>query len=502
MISKIREFSIKNKTLAEAIEYMVLFLFSILFLLIFSLWTSPLYKNWYGCDASFFTMAGRGIINGWVPYRDFFDLKGPYFFFLEALGQFLCEGRTGAFIIQIFALFFALTLMIKTCRLFVSSRKTAFITGIFLIFHASTLWGGNTLEEFALPLNLLVIYLTLRDLQRDDNIRSSSSLVTGLCFAVMLFSKATVAAPLIGLVLSIIIYFIKSRRFYDLLAYLIYAFLGTLLGITPIFIYFFMHGMLSDMLYAVFLFAFKRSTDFGTDFSISWELKISGCYFAIVFVLCQIKKKNTDVKKPKLCNFMLTSVFLMALITAILLHLGDPFIYYFTTVYPIIMLTFVAMFIIYDPFILFRKWRLDVPIIAFCIFMCYFASHTANQLHTVIYDRDNTYYQTYVDQAREMAGLIPSGDRDNVYSVNMDMQWFECNKILPCYSYTINLQFFVALDQQIEDNIIYKLNNDPPKWIVVGGDLASYLPNINDVIVPKYTEVYKNDYGALLLLNP
>ena len=100
-----------------------------------------------------------------------------------------------------------------------------------------------------------------------------------------------------------------------------------------------------------------------------------------------------------------------------------------------------------------------------------------------------------------MASLIPECDKDSVYSINMDMQWFECNNILPCYSYTINLQFFVALDNQIEQNIIKHLKTDPPKWIVIGGDLSSYLPNINDVVMPMYSEVYENEYGALYLLD-
>ena len=545
---------LKNYIIDNAFFYVSLFFLSAFFLLIFSLWTSPAYHNWYGCDASFFTMAGRGITEGWVPYRDFFDLKGPYFFFLEALGQLLCKGRSGAYIIQVFALFFALIFMIKTCRLFISVKKTGFIVAIFLFFYASTLWGGNTLEEYALPLNLLVFYLILKDVSASYtnmdheisadtsfiNIKNSSALISGVCFAIILFSKVTVAAPIIGLILAVIIYYLKDRRFFDLALFILYAFLGLLIGITPIFIYFYSKGMLSEMLYAVFLFAFKRSVDFGTKFSVSWELKISGCYFAIIYVLCQLKtRKNVEAAnhvadvedvggigdRHQLANncplgdrhhsqnfhriftkgsgpndFMLTSVLLAAVITALVLHLGDPFIYYFTTAYPIIMLTFISIFVTYDPLTLFKDWRLDVPIVAFLICLCYFASHTANQLNTVLFDRGNTYYQDYVDEAMEMASLIPEDERDDVYSINLDMQWFECNQILPCYSYTINLQFFVDLDPRIEQNIIRKLNNDPPKWIVTGGDIESYLPNINDVVQFKYKNIYGNSYGSLYIL--
>ena len=495
---------------------MAVFLVSFLFLLVFSLWTSPFYKNWYGCDASFFTMAGRAILNGYVPYRDFFDLKGPYFFFIEALGQLIVKGRTGAFVMQVLALFTTLIIMIKTCRLFLTCKKTAVIVSLFLFFHASTLWGGNTLEEFMLPLNLLAIYLSVKDIKGNARIRPLTAMITGGCFGVILFAKVTVAAPIIGLVIAIIIYFIRSKRIFELISYLIYALFGVLVAITPVFIYFYCHKTLTDMLYAVFVFAFKRSLE-GDKYDIHNELKISGCYFAMIFTLCQIDYKRVVLKLRGLLSrksddkannisettreFVLSAIFTMGFITAITLHFGDPFIYYFTTAYPIFMLTMIVMFVLYDPFVLLKSWRLDIPVAAFLVFLCYFASHTSNQINTVLFDRGNTYYQTYVDKANEMASLIPDCDKDSVYSINMDMQWFECNNILPCYSYTINLQFFVSLDNQIEQNIIKRLKTDPPKWIVIGGDLSSYLPNINDVVMPMYSEVYENEYGALYLLD-
>ena len=495
---------------------MAVFLVSFLFLLVFSLWTSPFYKNWYGCDASFFTMAGRAILNGYVPYRDFFDLKGPYFFFIEALGQLIVKGRTGAFVMQVLALFATLIIMIKTCRLFLSCKKTAVIVSLFLFFHAATLWGGNTLEEFMLPLNLLAIYLTVKDIKGNARIRPLTAMITGGCFGVILFAKVTVAAPIIGLVIAIIIYFIRSKRIFELISYLIYALFGVLVAITPVFIYFYCHKTLTDMLYAVFVFAFKRSLE-GDKYDIHNELKISGCYFAMIFTLCQIDYKRVVLKLRGLLSrksddkannisettreFVLSAIFAMGFITAITLHFGDPFIYYFTTAYPIFMLTMIVMFVLYDPLTLLKSWRLDIPVAAFLVFLCYFASHTSNQINTVLFDRGNTYYQTYVDKANEMASLIPECDKDSVYSINMDMQWFECNNILPCYSYTINLQFFVSLDNQIEQNIIKRLKTDPPKWIVIGGDLSSYLPNINDVVMPMYSEVYENEYGALYLLD-
>lgn len=495
---KLRKF---DKT--SLLEYLALFVLAVLFLMLFSFWTSPYYKNWYGCDASFFTMAGRGIVKGWVPYRDFFDLKGPYFFFIEAFGQLFFEARMGAFFLQVIALFFTYVLILKIGRLFVSTKKTGFMLLVFTVFHIATLWGGNTLEEYMLPLSLLSIYLTIRDLKESSKIHSLSAFITGVCFAVIAFSKISVAAPIVGLVLAIIIFYIKKRRFMDLLEYLLFAFFGILVGTTPVFIYFAVNHALLDMLYAVFVFAFKRSVDFGTKFNLRWELKISACYCCLLFAALNIIpfKKRTNKKYHETVEFILIAIICISIVTAFALHFGDPFIYYFTTAYPVLMLAFIAIFLIYDPFILFRTWRLDIPVIAFLITMSYFASCTASSLNTVIYDRDNTYYQTYVDNALEMASLIPAGDRNSVYSINMDMQWFEINQILPCYSYTINLQFFVSLDPRIEENIINKLNTDPPKWIVIGGDLSSYLPNLDDIVSEKYVNIYTNNEGSLYLLH-
>ena len=496
------------------IKYVVLFILSVCFLLIFSLWTSPIYKGWYGCDASFFTMAGRGILSGWVPYRDFFDLKGPYFFFFEALGQVVCKGRFGAFWLQCLALFASLVLIERICSCkALSLKKTCFITGLLLFMHIATLWGGNTLEEYLLPLSLLCVYMAVK-----DSLSPKSGLIIGICFGIMMFSKITIAAPIVGLVIGVVIISIKEKEFKKLMTFCLYGILGFLIAITPIFIYFGIHKAIYDMLYSCFIFAFKRSVDFSEKFNLRWELKISPCYFAIVYSGCQmicgrLSKNCTNDSKPvqsdnsapiseasKSSNLHVI-ILCMGIITAICLHLGVPFIYYFTTCYPVLIITLVSLFVDYEAIEIFKHWALDIPLLCLLIVICYYASHSASTLNTVIYDKDDGYYMKYVDSAKEMASLIPENDRDSVYSINMDMQWFEITQILPCYSYTINLQFFVALDKQIEDNIINKLETDPPKWIVAGDDLFGYLPNISTIVDKYYTEVYSNDFGHLLLLN-
>ena len=153
-----RKHTISDK-LIRFLTYISLAVGAAAFMLAFSLWTSPINKNWYGCDASFFTLVGRGMLAGKVPYRDFYDLKGPYFFFIEALGQLISRGHVGIYALQTVALFSSLVLIYKFARLYIPHKKALGVIVFFLLAYISLLWGGNCLEEFPLPLNLLAVYL-------------------------------------------------------------------------------------------------------------------------------------------------------------------------------------------------------------------------------------------------------------------------------------------------------------------------------------------------------
>nr|MCR5107269.1 hypothetical protein [Lachnospiraceae bacterium] len=437
-----------KQTIKSILPYLILLVISFLFILLFSLWTSPFYKNWYGCDASFFTMVGRGITMGRLPYRDFFDLKGPYFFFIEALGQFIHKDRMGVFIIQVIFMWFDLILVVKICRIFLNRAKTAAVLIIFLFTHASILWGGNTLEEYMQPLNFLVVYVTLsflheKKLNKDD-IPFYVPFISGLASGIMIFSKITVAAPIAGICIGVGISLLIYKRYKTLLYYVIYFILGLLTAIVPILAFFYFNGFLSYMLYCVFEFAFLRGTDFAEPFNIKWELKLAGCFLGFltgIFHLPGIerlpkkiydsrlllmtrsgltsiknavyvrirslsgsrtdKNDNTSAvpgagaiedvktqavsephtdkddnnkisKKPSLpIEFCLILIF-SSLIVYTLLHLGDPFIYYFMTAEPVMLMALVLILHLYDPLILFSGKREAICLIIMGIYIFYF----------------------------------------------------------------------------------------------------------------------------------
>ena len=496
-------------------------------------------------------MVGRGITEGLVPYRDFFDLKGPYFFFVQALGQLLHRDRLGVYLIQIPFLWASLILIRKLCRLYLSKGKTIAVLFIFLATHISILWGGNTLEEYMLPVNLLVVYLTIRYLKdhtlKEHSIPPYLPLVTGLCFGIILFAKITVAAPIMGICAAIGLSLLAYRKYKELFLFILYFILGVFIAAVPVFLYYAYHDCLLTMLYCVFEFAYLRSVDFSDPFTIKWELKLAACFFGFFVAIFHfplsksmlaprktisdhpvesegealvaseepeyslrygflragqwLKKKNTDQKHPTIPIEICLILLFMSLITYILLHLGNPWIYYFMTTEPILILALIMFLYVYQPLILFSSVREALCLAALAVYIFYFGYCTMDTVQIFLYDHTNPYYEEYYQNAKNIALLIPESERDSVFSFDIDMTFFEATQIMPCYKYQINLQFFIALNPAIRDEIMEYFDKTPPKWMIISETLDQYLPEMYDMMMEKYRCLYYNSAGCLYVRN-
>ena len=494
---------------------------AVLFILAFSLWTSPLYDHWYGCDASFFTLVGRGMLNGMVPYRDFYDLKGPYFFFVQALGQFISRGHFGIYILQVIALYTSLVLMYKLARLYISHGKALGVIVFFLLPYISLMWGGNCLEEFALPLNLLAIFLNVKffltpgneapvtgsgnedtdpldenaDRKKEMRRMYITAAITGLCFTIMTFSKVTAGAPLIGMCIGIFILMMIRRQFGDFGFYVLYFLLGVFIGLIPLLIYYGYHGSILRMLYCTFIFAFKRSSDLSKIFSWELERKVAGATFSLIFALLHIYDRRKKAVADE-CLLLLP----MSLVTYLALHLGDGFIYYFITGMPCLVYALILFAKIYDPLILFKNVRQSICWLLIFIFVYQYTEPSVNSFKAFLNRPDEEFQQNYYRNSMDMGALIPVFDRDRVFSFDIDMQWYEINGILPCNRYVVNLQYFIALEPGIEQEILDYFRETPPKWMICSNTLPDYLPRMDKMVQLKYDCIYTTDVGAVYLL--
>ena len=133
------------------------------FVTLFSYTTSPIYSEWGDTpDSPIFQIIGKYWKEGWIPYKDLWDLKGPYIFFMDAIGYWLTGTRIGVYLLQI--TFMVLTLM-SIYKIFAEdfSRRNSMLMVIISLMSLSFIYeGGNLTEEYLLPFLGLSFFFVLK----------------------------------------------------------------------------------------------------------------------------------------------------------------------------------------------------------------------------------------------------------------------------------------------------------------------------------------------------
>lgn len=239
------------------------FLGSLLFLLIFSWSTSPLYLT-YGGDSPFFQIIGLGITQGKVPYVDLFDHKGPVPFFYDALGYSLGLGRCGIFILQVISLTITLCLMRRIAILFTkSARRASVAVALTLIPLAVFITEGNQVEEWQLPFIALTLFLICRYLISDRKCHPLwQSLVYGLCFGMVFLNRPNDGVMWVGsLFFGLLLLWAVRREYGRLLPNIGLFVAGFAVSSVPFLAYFAAHNALPDLWYGMIVHNLRYAGD-------------------------------------------------------------------------------------------------------------------------------------------------------------------------------------------------------------------------------------------------
>lgn len=471
-------------------------LLGVLFVTIVATWESPLYPYSYGYDASFFSMMGRAILEGKVPYRDYFDIKGPVFFFIEAIGQFFVKGRVGVYLLECIATASSFVILYKICRFYkLSIKKTAFVFAPVIFVFTTTMWGGNTVEEFLLPLNLLCIYYGILFMKGRKN-DIGLAFFFGIVFMIGVLSKITVIAPMASVCLCVFIYLIYKKRFRDLFIAILLFICGCILVAAPVCIYFALRDSFDDFILAAFITAFKRSTDYYEGFSLKWESYLIICYACFVSFWGRIKYKGIE-------KWMLLS---LSVVTFVALHFGTPFDYYFTTTIP--LFAFSTILVCRDVKLLYflkdKKFRYVLNNLILLVVGITISTMVYNKKSVdKIFEWVNLYnseseYEEYLE-FKEIFSLIPKNEQDDVFCIESGMIVYEVNQKLPGSKYPVNYPYFTDLYPPSYNQVLARLNKNPPKWIVSEGIETFELVEIRDCVMQKYKKILDNSKDQLWL---
>ena len=500
-----------NKNFGERhlalLEFFAVFVWGCIFVLIAASWSSPLFKDSYGYDSAWYSTVGRAILSGYVPYKDLFDLKGPAFFFYEALGQLFIKGRHGVFLIQCISAGASALLLHRIAKNYLSRSLSWVVLLLFYFPYIYLLWGGNTTEELFMPLNFAAIWMGLRFLGAEEAADRASlrldACLMGLFAGVFIYSKITSGAPLFAVILAVSIGLIRKKRLRELLECALFFLLGIVLVSLPIFAYFIFRGALKDMIHCVFVLGLKRSTDYYISFSMEWERNLMICPVSLLMAVLLGKYTAGDAKLKALRYLILIS----APVIYLLLHLGSAYTYYFITVLPLWGLDLILVLRIFTgEFKALTGSRGGIAKFVGCILLMLLVMifYFGPVRHKIIENIELVLYETdsdYVKAARETFSLIPEWERDRLYNIESGFKFYEINRILPNNKYSVNIPYFLHLDDDARVEFMELLIKNSPKWIVTEGLDIIDIPEFQEYMFRNYTIVAENDYGLLYRRN-
>lgn len=444
-------------------ERVKLIILAILYLLLFSGSTSPLFPYDYGWDSALFILVGKSLNRGKRLYADLFDHKGPVIFWIEAMGDRL-GGYYGIFLVQIIFMFLTLLLMQKIFRLIRPREKNWLALLIFLVFLAYPFANGNLTEEFSLPFIILPLYLSFKKIAGNKYISKQEFFIFGICFGILAFIRLNNGVMIAGVVLFWIWDFVYCKEYKKLIGALLYGLGGILVISLPVCLIFLKDGTFDEMLYATFFYnfaygeaGFKNVLSRFFDFKFLLRQGILYSPLVLSCIICLKYIKNKRLKKM---------VLLTLLINMLVLLYGKGYNHYFMISVPLIGIN--AGFFLEE--VLKKK---AVYFLGCILFAGYFALNV-RIIGVNIYN--NYISPNYIEQCSVLAEnfkKIPDDEKNSILGYNIHSRCYLMGDVIPSYKYYTAQDAWAQNDPKILEEFYCYLENTPPAWLITEADNVS-----------------------------
>ncbi len=236
--------------------YLLIFVVCFAFVTIFSWATSPIYGGQFeGIDSAVYKLVGKFWAEGYLPYVDIWDQKGPMIHAINALG-FKCFGSdSGIFFIQIVSLFFTAIFIYKSLKLTDAIIPSLLLTCFVVLSLSINYDGGNLVEEYLLPF-ISISYYYLLKYTLSTNPKYSDLLYfcffVGFSLAFSLFTRLTNALGVCASEFVVCLALLYLKGYKILLSGVVSTFLGFVVVAIPVISYFYCNSALNEMWYGTF----------------------------------------------------------------------------------------------------------------------------------------------------------------------------------------------------------------------------------------------------------
>lgn len=228
-------------------------------------------------DQNFFQLAGKLWASGGVPYRDLWDQKGPFIFWVNRIGYLLTGDEHGIFYVECV---FLLALMFFLWKIIGESSpglptyaKTVILWMSFGWLSVLLTASWNMTELYCLPFLAASFWLALKsfhsldDGERDASIPPVWAGIHGLAVSICVLTRATNALVVCCAVLVLAIALMIRKQWKELLFCALGFLLGFIIPMIPFLIYFACNHALYDFFFGMILFNFSYTSGGKVDYT-------------------------------------------------------------------------------------------------------------------------------------------------------------------------------------------------------------------------------------------
>ena len=241
----------------ELYSYIIFALFSFAFCYLYTQ-ASPFHFYNASPDPNTYFSMGKGWVNGYIPYRDTFDQKGPVLYIVYAIGYLLSNDNFyGMYVIQSIFLLVSMIIAYKLSRIFVSPACAFSLSVIYPALLGVLSFAGGTAEDLVSTFQIAGLYLFVRYFRSGNQSNVRDSFLQGILIGLVFLIKFNLILFWFFPLMAVFIVLARERKYRLLLKHLGACCFGFILVLVPFACYFLLVKGFSDFIDCYFIFNFK-----------------------------------------------------------------------------------------------------------------------------------------------------------------------------------------------------------------------------------------------------
>ena len=439
---------------------------AIVFGLVFYTANTPLGPCISSDNAMYLTM-GTALAQGYAPYTEIFDHKGPLLFILQALPQALSGGySTLAVFIQQALFRFAGLRVIEAIARRMGVRCGALAQLAYLALIASLVSGGNLTEEYANLFTLAGLYVVLRVFdgeERSPGALMPPAVLLGALAMLCLLTRANNALPLCGAALGLSLWLLASRRLAQLGACALGFLAGALLTALPVAFWLASRGALSASIYGAFIHNMMYAETEGLS-RVSMLLHSGYGRFAMLMAALTCAGALAMLLRTRRLSAPMALVFAAAAGGAAAFISHKYYNHYLILGAPAAAVGVCALLAsVQDVKRAGLRRALLCAVLAVSCLWLGEKGRIANADRLAEIAESGTLAQ----DARALYAQVPEAERDSFMAYRVEPKWYVYAEALPCMRFYFLQEILAQADPAVMDEIVETFESDPPCWLVI-----------------------------------